>query len=234
MKTSRIMISLLCGAMLAACSSSTAPVETPPTPTHLQSAVTNQYYPLTPGTLTVFHTQNADGLEIDSLRVASVTKVINGFDATEVHDIVYLNGSVIEDTYDWFAQDSAGNVWYLGEDTKQYDSGVVVGTAGTWQWGVQGATPGVVMWGDPAARVGKVYRQEFFKGHAEDLGKVITVGETVTVAYGTLTGCVKTEEWNTLEPLQLHDNKFYCPSVGTALEVAGGTHDRTELFSKTP
>jgi hypothetical protein len=232
--TLHLKVTLTAAAVLAlACGNSLGPIETPPLPTSLVTAVTNPYYPLTPGTITVFQGQTADGLEIDTVEVLAGTKTVNGFVATEVHDRVYVAGSLSEDTYDWFAQDSAGNVWYLGEDTKQYANGQVIGTAGTWQWGVHGATPGIVMWGDPAAAMNKLYRQEFDRGAAEDLAKVVAVNQTVTVLYGTLTACVKTEEWNALEPGP-HDHKYYCPQLGTVLEVAGGSGERSELKTVTP
>ena len=226
---------LLAAAVMAAvpaCGNSLGPTATPPVPTHLQATVTNRFFPLPAGLVQVFRAQTAAGLEIDSVRVTG-TKVVNGFTATEVHDRVYLAGALKEDTYDWFAQDSAGNVWYLGEDTKEYANGAVVSTAGTWQWGVHGAQPGIIAWGDTAGVIGKLYRQEFDAGNAQDVGKVIALNQTVTVPFGTLTGCIKTEEWSTLESGP-HDNKYYCPQVGTALEVAGGSGERTELVSKSP
>ena len=220
-------------AVLWHCGNSTGPDATPAVPTSLSPAVTNPFYPLTPGSITVFRAQTADGVEIDSIFVLANTKVVHGFEAREVHDRVYLADSLKEDTYDWFAQDSAGNVWYLGEDTKEYAHGVVVSTAGTWQWGVHDAVPGIIVWGDTAGVVGKLYRQEFDPGNAQDVGKVIAFNQTVVVPFGTLTGCIKTEEWSTLESGP-HDNKYYCPQVGTALEVAGETGERTELMTKTP
>lgn len=219
-------------AALLACSDSLGPDSTPPVPTSLQAAVTNSFFPLIPGTTQVFHTQTSAGLEIDSVTVLANTVNINGFAATEVHDRVRVSDTLTEDTYDWFAQDSAGNVWYLGEDTKQYEHGVLVGTEGTWKWGVHGALPGIIMWGDTTGMVGKLYRQEFDSGNAQDVGKVVAFNQTVTVPFGALTGCIKTEEWSTLESGP-HDNKFYCPQVGTALEM-GGDGTRTELVSVTP
>lgn len=219
-------------AAILACGNSLGPDSTPALPTTLQTSVTNPLFPLPPGTTFVFKTQTAAGLEVDTMTVGG-TKVVHGFTATEVHDHVYLNDSLQEDTYDWFAQDTAGNVWYLGEDTKEYEHGVVVSTEGTWQWGVHGALPGIIMWADTSGVVGKLYRQEFDRGNAQDVGKVIALNQTVTVPFGVLTGCIKTEEWSTLESGP-HDNKYYCPQIGTALEVAGGSGERTELVSKTP
>jgi hypothetical protein len=233
----RLMIKLSClhlaavTAALLACSDSLGPDSTPPVPTSLQTAVTNPFFPLVQGTRLIYHTQTPDGLEVDTFFVSG-TKIINGFTATEVHDYVYLADTLKEDTYDWFAQDSAGNVWYLGEDTKEYEHGVLVGTAGTWQWGVHGALPGIIMWGDTTGMTGILYRQEFDKGNAQDIAKVVAFNQTVTVPFGTLTGCIKTEEWSTLESGP-HDNKLYCPQVGTALEI-GGDGTRTELVSVSP
>lgn len=219
-------------AVCVACSDSLGPDSTPPPPTSLEPTVTNAFFPLVPGTTQVFHTQTSAGLELDSVTVLANTKVVNGFDATEVHDRVYLAGALEEDTYDWFAQDSAGNVWYLGEDTKEYENGTVVSTEGTWQWGVHGATPGILMWGDTAAMVGKLYRQEFDRGNAQDVGKIVALNESVTVPFGTFTGCIKTEEWSTLESGP-HEHKYYCSQLGTVLEV-GGSGERTELVSVSP
>jgi hypothetical protein len=220
-------------AVSPACSGdSLGPDSTPPVPTSLQAAVTNPFFPLPPGTTQVFNTQTAAGLEVDSVTVLANTKMVNGFAATEVHDHVHLAGSLTEDTYDWFAQDSAGNVWYLGEDTKQYENGVLVGTEGTWQWGVHGALPGIIVWGDTTGMIGKLYRQEFDEGNAQDVGKLVALNQTVTVPFGTFTGCIKTEEWSTLESGP-HDHKVYCPQIGTALEL-GGDGTQTKLVSVSP
>ncbi len=228
-KLSRLITATVMGALVA-CGNATGPDSTPAVPTSLQTAVTNPFFPLPQGLTLVFHTQTGAGLELDSVSVAG-TKVVHGFTATEVHDRVYVADSLLEDTYDWFAQDSAGNVWYLGEDTKQYAHGVVVGTEGTWQWGVHGALPGIIVWGDTTGMLGKMYRQEFDRDNAQDVGKIVALNQTVTVPFGTLTGCIKTEEWSTLESGP-HENKYYCPQLGTALEVGGGG-ERTELVSKS-
>lgn len=228
-KTSSLLRATVMAALVA-CGNGTGPDSTPDLPTSLQADVTNPFFPLPPGMTLVYHTQTSTGLELDSTSVVG-TKVVHGFTATEVHDRVYVADSLQEDTYDWFAQDTAGNVWYLGEDTKEYAHGVVVSTEGTWQWGVHGALPGIIVWGDTTGMVGKMYRQEFDRDNAQDVGKIVALNQSVTVAFGTLTGCIKTEEWSTLESGP-HENKYYCPQLGTALEVGGGG-ERTELVSKS-
>ena len=229
-KLYRLSAAAAMAAMLA-CSDTLGPDTTPPVPTTLQATVNNPFFPLPLGMTQVFTTQTANGVELDSVTVLALPKTVNGFAATEVHDRARVAGSLTEDTYDWFAQDPDGNVWYLGEDTKQYENGTLVGTEGTWQWGVNGATPGIIMWGDTTGTVGKLYRQEFDRGNAQDVGKVVAFNQSVTVPYGTFTGCIKTEEWSTLESGP-HDNKFYCPQLGTVLEIASG--DSTKLVSVSP
>ena len=157
--------------------------------------------------------------------------MVSGVTATRVHDQAFLNGSRIEDTYDLYAQDADGNVWYLGEDTKQIQNGVVVGTEGTWEWGVDGALPGIIMWSDPAAYQGRDYRQEYYPDNAEDWGRVDSLGQSVAVPAGSFTGCITTTEWNGLEA-NSQEAKSYCSGVGLVLTVAGS--DREELVSKTP
>ena len=200
-----------------------------PEPGSFGATVTNPFFPLTPGT--TFHYASSDGAETTVVEVLSEKKTILGISATVVHDQVFSEGELIEDTFDWFAQDADGNVWYLGEDSRELENGQVVSTEGSWEAGVDGAQAGIIMWADPAAHVGEEYRQEFAAGEAEDLGKVVAVGETVP--FGSFTGCVKTEDRNPLESGST-ENKFYCPEVGTTLEYPlEAPEERTELVEVT-
>jgi hypothetical protein len=211
--------------------SSTGPAYDPDIPTEWAAAVTNEWWPLTPGTTYEFEGDVTEGLETIVVEVLAETKLIMGVTATVVRDRVYLDGELIEDTFDWYAQDAAGNVWYLGEDTKEYEGGVVVSTEGSWEWGVDGALPGVVMWADPGAYIGESYRQEYLEGVAEDWGKVTALDQSVTVPYGSFTGCIDIEEWNDLDSGP-HEHKFYCSGLGVVLEVEGGGA-RIELIDVT-
>ncbi|MBI4563400.1 MAG: hypothetical protein HY716_01730 [Planctomycetes bacterium] len=119
--------------------------------------------------------------------------------------------------FDWFAQDKDGNVWYFGEDSKEIEDGVVVSTEGSWEAGVGGAQPGILMLADP--KVGISYQQEFAEGVAEDMARVKSLSESVTVPVGTFEGCIETMEWTPLEP-GARESKFYAPGVGLVLEVS--------------
>jgi hypothetical protein len=170
-----------------------------------------------------------EGLETIMVEVTHDTKMILGVATTVVHDRVYLDGELVEDTFDWYAQDIDGNVWYFGEDSKVIDGGVVVSTEGSWEAGVDGAMPGVVMLAEPV--VGTKYQQEFAEDVAEDMAKVLSLKKTVEVPYGAFDRCLMTVEWTPLEP-GAREFKYYAPGVGLVLELTpSGGRGRTELVS---
>jgi hypothetical protein len=219
---------------LAACDGSSGPSDPPydpDVPADLTATVTNQFFPLLPGVRYDYAGETSEGTETTIVEVLEDTRVVNGVNARVVRDRVFLNGDLIEDTFDWYAQDGAGNVWYLGEDSKEIENGQVVSTEGSWEWGVDGALPGIIMWADPAARLGEEYRQEFYEGVAEDFGKVLGTGREVEVPGGSFLGCVETEDRNGLEP-GTSERKFYCPGTGLTLET-GSTGARVELVEVT-
>jgi hypothetical protein len=159
---------------------------------------------------------------VDRVFVTNETKVIQGVTTTVVRDVARHRGVLLEKTLDWYAQDVDGNVWYYGEDTKEYDSkGHVISTEGSWEAGVDGAVPGIIMEADPQVADG--YRQEFYAGHAEDQAWILSLANSVTVPYGHLNQVLRTMEWTPLEPTVV-DQKYYAPGLGIVLEVtvAGG------------
>jgi hypothetical protein len=227
-----LRLMLVAGTLLAGgCGDNgTGPTTLPPfDPGNFVVGVTNPLFPLTPGTINYYEGRSEGMAQTDSVEVLNDTKFILGVTATVVHDRVYTEGSLTEDTFDWYAQDKDGNVWYLGEDTKELDNGQVVSTEGSWEAGVSGAEAGIIMWADPAAHIGEEYRQEFSRGVAQDLGKVVAVDQSVDVPFGSFTGCVKTADRSELEP-GIVENKFYCSGIGVTLEVGvQGSTDRNEL-----
>jgi hypothetical protein len=201
-------------------------------PSDFVATITNPYLPFTPGTRYVY-TGTKDGKAArDILIVTSRKKAILGVSCTVLTDRLFLDGKLEETTTDWYAQDKLGNVWYFGEATKRLDAnGGVVSTEGSWQAGVDGAQAGVAMKASP--RVGEAYRQEYYKGHAEDHAKVISLSASAKVPYGTLTGLVETREWTPLEPAVL-DHKYYAKGIGVVREIAvKGPKEGLDLVSVT-
>jgi hypothetical protein len=196
-------------------------------PANFVATIDNPLFPLVPGTTFVYEGQTPDGLEHDEFAVTHNTRVILGVTCTEVHDTVTTNGVLTEDTLDWFAQDTTGNVWYFGENTHELADGLISTIEGTFMAGVDGAQPGIVMEAHPA--VGDFYRQEFDLGNAEDFAEVVGLSASVTVPFGSFTNCLDTLETTPLEP-DLHEHKFYAAGVGNMLETDEDTGARTELI----
>ena len=179
-------------------------------PANFTHVVDNPYFPLVPGTTFTFVEKECRKSRENKVTVTHDTKMILGVKCVVVHDTVSVDGKLLEDTFDWYAQDRQGAVWYFGEATREFKSGGRVSTEGSWEAGVKGAQPGIIMPANP--RPGEPYRQEYFAGVAEDMGQVVAVGETVTVPFGTLKDCVKTKDWSLLESGS--EKKWYAKGMG--------------------
>lgn len=183
----------------------------------------NSYFPLEPGTVSRFRgTEEGESFR-ERVVVTSHTLVIQGVTTTVVHDVVRrADGSIAEKTRDWYAADDDGNVWYFGEATATYDdAGRLESREGSWQAGVDGAVAGMIMPADP--RPTDAYRQELYRGSAEDQAWVVQRHVTTTVPYGKLHDVVRTFEWSRLEK-DVVSTKLYAPGLGIVREedVAGG------------
>jgi hypothetical protein len=203
---------------------------TPFRPSQFVRHVDNTWFPLVPGTKYVYRGVKDGKPSRDLVTVLHTTRTIRGVRATAVHDLLYLSGRLEERTTDWYAQDRAGNVWYLGESTAELDrNGRVTSREGSWLAGVHGALPGIYMPGDP--RVGATGRQEYLRGHAEDHFRVVAHDASASTPAVRSKRALLTEEWTPLEPGVL-DHKFYVRGIGTVLEqtVKGGD-ERNALVS---
>jgi hypothetical protein len=192
--------------------------------------ITNPYWPMKPGTRWTYNEVEPEGKPLKVVLTAtSVTKKIaNGVTARVVRDTVTRDGKLIEDTFDWYAQDDKGNVWYMGEKTAEYAGGKVSTTAGSWEGGVDGALPGILMPGEPQDDM--KYRQEYYKGEAEDNGEILSTEDQAEVPAGHFKDVVLTKDTITIEP-DVQEYKLYARDVGLVLAfgVSGGS-GREELL----
>lgn len=190
--------------------------------------VTNPYLPFEAGKTYIFEGNTSDGLERIELKRLATFKTVAGIVCIVVNDKAWLNDVLIEDTDDWFAQDIDGNVWYFGEAVKNYDAnGVFKDNAGSWEAGVDGAQPGIVMLAHPT--VGTGYRQEYYFNEAEDEAEILEIGLTVTVPYGNYNDCIKTHDFTVLEASH-NEQKFYAPGIGVIKELDVETNEIVELI----
>jgi hypothetical protein len=189
-------------------------------PAHFVSVIDNPYYPLPVGRTLIYRGVRDGVTQTDRVHVTNQTKVLEGITATAVRDVATHNGTLLEATTDWFAQDDQGNVWYLGENTKAFENGQI-DRSGSWQSGVNDGEPGIIMLAHP--QIPDAYRQEYLKGEAEDTAWIVQTGQHITVPYGSLGNVIKSLEFTQLEPAVV-DQKVYAPGVGIVLErsLAGG------------
>jgi hypothetical protein len=182
-------------------------------PSNFVEEVRNPYFPLKPGTTYYY-----------------VNRIVEDNEISIEHNV---EGSVTEDTYDWYAQDKHGNVWYMGEDTKEReDTGW--STEGSWEAGVEGACAGIIMLAHPERHLGEIYYQEFLKGEAEDQAQVINTNSTVKIPLGIFDNCLDTKEFTRLEQ-GVASHKFYAPGMGEIKEVqTRGGAEVDELIKVTP
>ena len=200
-------------------------------PSTFTTEIDNRYWPMTPGSRWTYREIDEEGNEVTVVvTVSSETKEIaNGVTARVVRDTVTQDGELLEDTFDWYAQDADGNVWYLGEETAEFEGGEVSSTAGSFEAGVDGALPGIIMPADP--RVGMRYRQEYYAGEAEDNGEVLSMAEQAEVPFGHFTDVLLTKDTITIEPDVL-EYKLYAPEVGPVLVLGvSGGGGREELIA---
>ena len=157
-------------------------------PADFTTEIDNPYWPISRGKRWVYTSEDERIVVTRTNR----KKTVEGIDAVVLTDIVTQRnggGDYVEVTKDWYAQDADGNVWYLGEDTKEYENGRVASTAGSWEHGVDGAYAGIIVPADP--KPGLEYRQEYYKGEAEDVAKVLSLDATAKVPFGTFENCLE-------------------------------------------
>ena len=180
-------------------------------PSNFVSGINNSFLPLKPGATFIYSAETEEGTERVEVEVLSEARIVMGITCVVVRDRAFLENELLEETYDWFAQDRDGNVWYFGEDVDNYSNGVMANHFGSWEAGIDGAEPGIIMLANPV--IGLHYRQEFYVGEAEDEGEVVAKNESVTVAAGAFSGCLKIKETNPLDPDFL-EYKYYARGIG--------------------
>jgi hypothetical protein len=201
-------------------------------PADFTTDIDNPYWPMTPGSRWVYREVENGDVQRVTVTVTDRTRTIDGIGARVVHDLVTTpDGEKVEETFDWYAQNSKGNLWYLGEDTKEYENGKVVSTEGSWEHGVDGAQAGIIVPAEP--KQGLAYREEYYAGHAEDAAEVLSVEGKVQTPYGRFADALITRNYSGIEP-NVEELKYYAKGVGPVLEllVSGGS-GRTELLSYT-
>jgi hypothetical protein len=197
-------------------------------PKDFVDVIDNPYFPLPVGRTLVYRGTKDGQSQIDRVKVTRRTRVVAGITARIVFDVATHQGKLLEKTWDWYAQDKQGNVWYLGEKTTAYSNGHQ-DHSGSWEAGVKGAKPGIIMEAHPA--IPDAYRQECRPGKAEDTAWIVNTQGSVSVPYGTVQNVLTSVEATRIEP-GAFDKKVYGPGIGIVLERAlSGTPEVARLVS---
>jgi hypothetical protein len=202
-------------------------------PSDFTTKITNRYWPLKPGTKWVYSGTKDGAPERVEVTVTNKKKTVMGIPTVVVSDVVTSNYTLTEKTTDWYAQNKkTGDIWYFGEDTKEYKNGVVTSTAGTWEAGVDNAKPGVTVQGNP--KPGGFYRQEYRPGVAEDMAQVLSTHTTQTAPAGTFKGVLETFDKDPLNP-DKKEHKWYAPGTGPVHVIRFGSahHEEIRLVKKS-
>ena len=199
-------------------------------PAEFSTTIDNPYFPLVPGTRFIYEATTADGGERNVGRGHRGHQDRHGRCDPGRARRRPRRRRTEEETFDWYAQDSDGNVWYFGEDTQAL-GGPTVDTSGSFEAGGDGALPGIVMPGHPM--VGDHYRQEYYQGEAEDTGKVLSLTGTESTPFtGPRSDLLVTEDVNPLDPAAAVENKYYAKGVGLLVTVqVTGPAERSELVA---
>jgi hypothetical protein len=201
-------------------------------PANFSTNIDNPYWPMPVGATWHVHVSNPEGESLqETITVTNRTKKIaDGVTARVVRDVVYDHGTPSEITDDWYAQDSDGNIWYFGENTAEFHNGEK-DTSGSFEAGRDGADAGVAMPANPY--VGLTYREEYYKGQAEDRSKVLAVDQQVQSPAGHFTGAILTDDYSPIEP-DISEYKLYAKGVGPVVAVSvSGESEREDLVSYT-
>lgn len=197
-------------------------------PADFTTKIANKYFSLPVGKKMFFDAESKDGHEKIVIEITGETKIIEGVTTLVYLDTVYLNSQVHEVTRDYLAQHKNGDVWYFGEEVDNYENGKLKDHAGTFIHGRNGAKAGI--WMKAEQKVGDSYKQEYYKGEAEDMRDTVATSQTVTTKIGTYTDCVKVYDWTPLDK-KSREYKYYCPQVGSlVLNENLETGKRSELI----
>jgi hypothetical protein len=200
-------------------------------PKTFTTRIDNPYWPMDPGTRWTYRETDQEGARLEVVVTVSdqTERIANGVTARIVRDTVTEDGEIVEDTFDWYAQDKDGNIWYLGENTAEFEKGKLVTKEGSFEAGVDGALPGIIMPSDP--KDGMQYRQEYYKGKAEDNGEVLSTDEMAQSPFGHFDNALLTKDTISIEPNVL-EYKLYAKGIGPVLTlgVSGGPGSREELI----
>jgi len=186
--------------------------------------IDNRWSPLVPGTQFTLNgvADRGGGLLPHEVitTVTDLTKVVNGVRAVVILEKDVNEGELQEAELNFQAQDSAGNMWNLGEYPEEYENGKFHAAPDVWIAGLAEAAPGNSMIGNP-----QLGTPEYLQGWAPeieflDCAKVSEMQQRTCVPAGCYENVMITDERSPLEPESGYQRKYYAPEVGNVQVTA--------------
>jgi len=191
--------------------------------------VTNPYFPSPKDKTYRYEGSSDEGTDVVEERRLNSTRIVDGIECIIVKFKEWINGKLVEEADDWYAQDTSGTVWYFGEYVNNYNENEQLENHdGSWEAGVDGAKPGIIMLADP--QPGASYREEYYFNEAEDQAEVVQAGLMISIAFGDFSNVIETRNWSELEP-DIVEQKFYAPGVGAIRELSPNENEELNLVS---
>jgi len=196
--------------------------------------IDNEWLPLQPGTKWVF-----EGITVEDdtsiphrieFTVTDLTKKIDGVNTVVAWLLDYSDDVLVEAEIAFYAQDSDGNVWFLGEYPEEYEGGEFV-AAPTWIAGLEDAKAGIKMKAQPQPET-----PAYFQGWGPavdwtDYGQVDQMGQETCVPVDCYQDVMVIAESSLDEP-NAFQLKYYAPGVGNVRvgwRGADATQEELEL-----
>jgi hypothetical protein len=176
--------------------------------------VTHPFYPLS----TVRYAELRSEDEHVVREVQEKTKQVGGVECLVLAEKEYEDGELAEISYNYFAQDARGNVYYFGEDVDDYEDGEVVGHGGAWLVGRNAVEPCLFM---PAELVvGFGFKPENSPPDAEEWDEIAALDAKLKVPAGEFEDVLVIKESNDLDkwPDKWEEQKFYARGIGLISE----------------
>jgi hypothetical protein len=187
--------------------------------------------PLTPGTRFVYEgtTIEDDGSAVPhrvEINVTDLTKVIGGVRTVITWDLDYSDGELVEAELAFFAQDSSGTIWRVGEYPEEYDGEKVV-AAPAWIHGFEDARAGIMMKARP-----ELGTPSYAEGWGPavgwtDRGQVDQMGQQTCVPAGCYEDVLLIAETSGSEP-NAQQLKYYARGVGNVRVGWRGAGEKTK------
>jgi hypothetical protein len=182
-----------------------------PRPADFAGHTENPLFPLRSGTRWVYRQYTPTGFRTVLATVLPEQRDIAGIPTTAVRWQVHARARDRTAMIRWYAVDTAGNVWWFGQQVLPHTPRLDNLAPSSWLAGRDGAEAGLILTDPP--RVGDGYLNAAQPGVVERRSTVVSITATVATTQRTFRHTVATRDLSTLEPLHSVQS-YYAGGLG--------------------